>query len=31
LPSFVLSEKGAKSIDFSFDFDGLKVWEVEEE
>lgn len=29
--SSILSEKGAKSIDFSFDFDGLKVWEVEEE
>ena len=27
----VLVEKGAKSIDFSFDFDGLKVWEIEEE
>lgn len=26
----VLSERGAKSIDFSFDFDGLKVWEIDE-
>lgn len=26
----VLAERGAKSIDFSFDFEGLKVWEVEE-
>lgn len=27
----VLAERGAKSIDFSFDFDGLKVWEIDEE
>jgi len=26
----VLSERGAKSIDFSFDFEGLQVWEVDE-
>jgi D-glycero-alpha-D-manno-heptose-7-phosphate kinase len=26
----VLAERGAKSIDFSFDFEGLRVWEVEE-
>ena len=26
----VLNERGAKSIDFSFDFEGLRVWEVEE-
>jgi len=26
----VLSEKGLKSIDFSFDFDGLSIWEVDE-
>ena len=26
----VLSARGAKSVDFSFDFKGLKVWEVEE-
>ena len=25
-----LSQRGAKSLDFSFDFEGLKVWEVEE-
>jgi len=25
-----LAQRGAKSIDFSFDFKGLKVWEVEE-
>jgi D-glycero-alpha-D-manno-heptose-7-phosphate kinase len=26
----VLAERGAKSIEFSFDFEGLKVWEIEE-
>lgn len=26
----MLSKEGANSIDFSFDFDGLKIWEVEE-
>jgi len=26
-----LAEKGARSIDFSFDFEGLKIWEIEEE
>ena len=26
----LLAQKGAKSIDFSFDFDGLVVWEAEE-
>jgi len=25
-----LNERGAKAIDFSFDFEGLKVWEVDE-
>jgi len=25
----VLNERGAKAVDFSFDFEGLKVWEVE--
>ncbi len=25
----VLAERGAKSIDFSFDFEGLKIWEIE--
>jgi D-glycero-alpha-D-manno-heptose-7-phosphate kinase len=25
-----LAQRGAKSIDFSFDFKGLRVWEVEE-
>lgn len=29
--SEVLVERGGKTIDFSFDFEGLKVWEVEEE
>lgn len=27
----VLVEKGAKSMDFSFDFEGLRVWEVDED
>ncbi|MEN9626415.1 MAG: hypothetical protein RL557_743 [archaeon] len=27
----VLAEKGARSIDFSFDFEGLKVWEIDGE
>ncbi len=25
----ILAERGAKSIDFSFDFEGLKIWEIE--
>ncbi|VVB78612.1 UTP--glucose-1-phosphate uridylyltransferase AglF [uncultured archaeon] len=29
--SEVLAQRGGKSLDFSFDFEGLKVWEVEEE
>ena len=26
----MLAQRGAKAVDFSFDFDGLRIWELEE-